>query len=229
MLLKKDHHLYSVTADPLQNGPHATLIHSLTCPGVTLSGAGDRTNAHPRWCSTWVLNSWSSRAQPAWESMSPLIHPSLTPCLATDAVSLWHKEFPRLREAGVSRDPSLHWITAICKCQVDFSPPQIKKRGWRLWEETQRCQRSEGCFPCLKVCVKFSWDSQSSASLHVPTALLMKGDELNFQPLQFAPFPSHDSSSPAESLLFYGLISFLDFFFPSDSVVLCVCDNSLVY
>lgn len=137
-------------------------------------------------------------------------------------VSLWHKKFPRLREAGVSRDPSLHWITAICKCQVDFSPPQIKKRGWRLWEENQRCQRSEGCFPCLKVCVRFSWDSQSSASLRVPTALLMKGDELNFQPLRFAPFPWHDSSSPAESSLFYGLISFLDFLFPSDSV-LCVC------
>lgn len=77
---------------------------------------------------------------------------------------------------------------------------------------------SEGCFPCLKVCVSFSWDSPSSASLYVPTTLLM-----NFQPLCFVPFPWHDSSSPAESWLFCVLISFLDFLFQPDSVVLCVC------
>lgn len=148
------------------------------------SGADGWTSAHPRWCSTWMLNSWSSRAQPAWESISPLIHPSLTPHLATDVVSLWHKEFPSLREAGIDKDPSLHWITAMCRCQAEFSPPQIKKRGWRLWKENQLCLK--GVF---RACVRFSWDSQSSAFWHVPTTLLMKGDRLDFQPLQFAPSP----------------------------------------
>lgn len=74
----------------------------------------------PRWCSTWMLNLGKSRAQPAWESTSLAIHPPLPPHSATEVSSLWHKELPRLREAGVDGDSSLPWITAVCKCQVDL-------------------------------------------------------------------------------------------------------------
>lgn len=127
MLLKK--HPYPYSAHPLQKGPHATPSHSFTCPRVALSGADDWASAHSRWCSTWMFNLWSSGAQPAWESISPLIHPLLPPHLAADVVSLWHKEFPKLRETGVSRDPLLPWIAAICKCQVNFSfPPDEEER-----------------------------------------------------------------------------------------------------